>query len=183
MSNSTALPGTAGHHAVHFYSDESRLCLSVADFLADGLAASQPVVVIATAEHRKLIVAQLALRRFDVEALQKSGDLVMLDARKTLSRFFADGRLDAGRFRSVVGEAIDKVCAGRPAGCVVRAYGEMVDVLWRDGKCQEAIELEIMWNDLARTHAFSLLCGYAMGSFYKETGRDEVCALHTHIHQ
>jgi hypothetical protein len=39
-----------------------------------------------------------------------------------------------------------------------------------------------MWNDLAKTHTFSLLCGYCVGNFYKEAGRQDVCDQHTHVH-
>ena len=104
---------------------------------------------------------------------------MLLDARTTLNRFFFRGKLDAFAFRETVSQAIALVCGGR-TDCTIRAYGEMVDVLWREGKCEEAIELEILWNDLAKRYAFSLLCGYAMGSFYKETDRRaDICAPHT----
>ena len=34
------------------------------------------------------------------------------------------------------------------------------------------------------THVFSLLCGYAIGNFYKQTQQyEEVCNLHTHVHE
>ena len=58
----------------------------------------------------------------------------------------------------------------------------MVDVLWRRGESDAAIRLEVLWNDLAATHTFSLLCGYAIGNFYKETSKlEEVCHQHTHV--
>ena len=44
-----------------------------------------------------------------------------------------------------------------------------------------AIKLEMLWNLLANTHDFSLLCGYAMGQFYKDATIDEVCRHHTHV--
>jgi len=43
------------------------------------------------------------------------------------------------------------------------------------------IRLEMLWNQLAMTHDFSLLCGYAMGNFYKHAGMREVCAMHSHV--
>jgi signal transduction histidine kinase len=65
----------------------------------------------------------------------------------------------------------------------IRAYGEMVDVLWRDGNSNAAIRLEELWNDLATKHSFALLCAYAMGNFYHETNGafEQVCQLHTHV--
>ena len=44
-----------------------------------------------------------------------------------------------------------------------------------------AIKLEMLWNHLANTHDFSLLCGYAMGNFYKDATIDDVCRHHTHV--
>jgi hypothetical protein len=61
----------------------------------------------------------------------------------------------------------------------IRAYGEMVDVLWKAGQTDAAITLEMLWNSLASKHPFSLLCGYAMGQFYKQPDLYErVCAEH-----
>jgi hypothetical protein len=47
----------------------------------------------------------------------------------------------------------------------------MVDLLWRGGQAEAAIRLEVLWNELASTRTFSLLCGYAIGNFYKQTRR------------
>ena len=48
---------------------------------------------------------------------------------------------------------------------------------WRE---YAAIRLEMLWNELANTHSFSLLCGYSMGHFYKDTGQHDICRQHTH---
>jgi hypothetical protein len=175
------VPGNPGHHAVQFYSDDARLCMSVADFLADGIAASQPTIIVATPDHRERIVGELSARRFDVTKLVQSGTVQVLDAEDTLDKFMVGGKPDPAAFKEVVGAAIDRVCWFSGEG-VVRAYGEMVDVLWRRGQCEAAIQLELLWNDLAKQYSFSLLCGYAMGGFMKKTGRAQVCAVHTHVH-
>jgi anti-sigma regulatory factor (Ser/Thr protein kinase) len=57
----------------------------------------------------------------------------------------------------VVGSLVDAAGAG---GRHVRAYGEMVALLWEQGDPGAAIELEGLWNDLAETRVFSLMCGY-----------------------
>ena len=59
------------------------------------------------------------------------------------------------------------------------AWRESVEVM---GETDAAIRLEVLWNELASTHTFSLLCGYAIGNFYKEASRlEEVCRQHTHV--
>lgn len=121
------------------------------------------------------------MRRFDLTKLTQAGTLLMLDAQETLDKFMVDGQPDPAAFKEVVGAAIDRVCwfSGES---VVRAYGEMVDVLWRRDECEAALRLELLWNDLAKQYSFSLLCGYALGPFMKKAGRAEVCAVHTHVH-
>lgn len=69
----------------------------------------------------------------------------------------------------------------QPQDCTIRAYGEMVNVLWQDGQEAAAIRLEMLWNDLARTRAFKLLCGYSMGNFFKAAAIDDIKAQHSHV--
>ena len=166
-------------HAVRFYEDSTSLCRIVSDFVAEGLALNQPALIIATPPHVACIVENLAAAKVDVEALKQSGDLLLLDARQTLATFMVDGEPDADFFQAAAGSALEQVVRGRAR--TVRAYGEMVDVLWKDGMSAAAIKLEMLWNRLANTHEFSLLCGYAMGNFYKDATVDDVCRHHTHI--
>ena len=83
----------------------------------------------------------------------------------------AGDRPDPLMFKSNVGDLIERLCLGR-VPCPIRVYGEMVDLLWQEGNSDGAIRLEILWNQLASAYEFSLLCGYAMGHFYKETTRN-----------
>jgi hypothetical protein len=88
---------------------------------------------------------------------------------------------DAALFAENMGRLIDQAVNGR-TGIVLRAYGEMVDVLWKQGRTESAIKLEILWNKLALKYNFALLCGYSMGSFYKQSKQlDRVIAQHTHV--
>ena len=107
-------------------------------------------------------------------------DLIVRDARETLALFMVDGMPNAEKFESAMLPVIDKACRDRQ-NCVIRAYGEMVDVLWKDGMEAAAVRLEILWNQLANTRKFSLLCGYSMGSFYKDAAFDAICHQHTHV--
>jgi signal transduction histidine kinase len=73
---------------------------------------------------------------------------------------------------------------GSRADAGVRAYGEMVDLLWRKGNARAAIRLEELWNDAGQEHAFTLLCAYVMESFHREADREaflEVCNNHSHV--
>ena len=171
----------AKQHAVQFYGNEQSLFVTVAGFLSEGLVAGQPAIIIATEPHRLAIVDHLAARLIDVEQAQRIGDLVLLDAEESLATFMVGDTPDRNSFESHVGGVIERVLAGR-SQTVIRAYGEMVDLLWKDGRPEAAIRLEVLWNSLAIKYGFALLCGYSMGNFYKQAEQfREVCALHTHV--
>jgi len=167
-------------HGVRFYEDEPSLYRIVADFIGQGLVAGQPAVVIATPVHREEISRRLHALSFDVSRLQANGELVLLDAEETLSTFMKDRVPDPAAFRQSVGGALDSAAGGRPQA-TVRAYGEMVDCLWKNDATDAAIRLELLWNQLATTRAFSLLCGYSMGNFYKHGAYEHICGQHTHV--
>jgi DcmR-like sensory protein len=165
---------------VRFYKDADSLCRIVGGFLAEGVRSAQPAIVIATPLHRAGITDCLAGQSIDVAALERAGELLMLDADEMLARFMVDGMPDPALFRDAIVPAIQKA-GGSRTGRVVRAYGEMVDVLWKAGQTVAATRLEMLWNDLAGSQSFSLLCGYAMGSFYKDAAVEEVCSHHSHV--
>lgn len=175
-----SLSAPAHHHAVRFYENDKSLAHIVAQFLSDGLAAGSPAIIVATPAQRGAFVRELAARSLDIVQLQRSDDLILLDAQDTLATFMTNGRPVAEAFTKSMCEVIRKACRGR-AHCTVRIYGQMVDLLWKAGEREAAIRLEMLWNQLANTEAFSLLCGYAMGHFYKDAHIDEICRHHTHV--
>jgi hypothetical protein len=168
------------YHAVRFYENEKSLAQIVAEFLIDGLGEGKPGIVVATPTQRAAIVRELIARSVDVVGLQRSDDLVLLDAQDTLSTFMVDGKPDARAFKKSMIGVIKRACRER-LNCTVRIYGQMVDVLWKNGQHEAAIRLEVLWNHLANSEAFSLLCGYAIGHFYKDANFDHICGQHTHV--
>jgi hypothetical protein len=177
-----------GHfHAVRFYQDDQSLCRIVASFLDEGIKDSQLGVIVATPQHAACIREELRSKHPDAERLEASGELLFLDADETLAKFMVPGTAgskhdmpDVVRFTDTLTGVLDHTRRGRTGG-IVRVYGEMVNLLWERGNADGAIRLERLWNQLATTRAFSLLCGYAMGHFYKDAGFDHVCGEHTHL--
>jgi len=173
-------------HSVKFYKDDASLGRTVAEFLAPGLLKHEPAIVIATPEHRATIARELAARGVDVDARQREGDLQSLDADEVLACFMVGNEPDPVKFHETVGALIARACKDR-LPCPLRAYGEMVDLLWKRANADGAIQLEVLWNHVATQAMFSLLCGYAVGNFYKEfeTGPNfqTVCDHHNQILQ
>jgi hypothetical protein len=92
----------------------------------------------------------------------------------------ADGTVHARLFNHVVGATFTEVARIHPKR-TIRAYGEMVNVLWKDGLTAAAIRLETLWNELAKSHDFKLLCSYSMGNFYKDASVGEITRQHSHL--
>src|SRR5665213_361065 len=125
---------TGGHfHAVAFYDNEAALCRIVAGFLREGLALGQPGLVIGTSEHNNGILAELRAREVDVAGLQKSHDLVLVDAAETMATFMVDGTPNGHRFNETAARIFARIRRGR-TDMTIRAYGEMVDLLWKAGR-------------------------------------------------
>jgi signal transduction histidine kinase len=176
------------NHIVQFYEREDHLYDGVARFLANGLAAGEPCLIIATEEHARAIAARMALNGFDPDVAGVDGTFTVLDARQTLGRFMDGEMPDRERFGEAVGGVIDRIVAGaaarRASTSRIRAFGEMVDLLCGDGNIEGAVQLEELWNELASVYSFSLLCAYRMESFEGEAGAErfrEICDQHRHV--
>ncbi len=156
-------------HVVQFYTEDAALLVAISRFIGTALGAGDAAVVIATRAHRDGLFLQLKERGFDVSGAVRQGRLIAVDAAETLSRFMRDGWPDPARFASVVGGFFDQIRAvtgtERPR---VAAFGEMVALLWAEGKSEAAIRLEELWNDLARTHSFALHCAYPITNFNRD---------------
>jgi hypothetical protein len=172
----------AADHAVQIYDDLDELSDSVARFLDAGFRAGEPAVVIATGEHWQAFAATLGSRGWDPHELRARGLLTCYDAERMLEALMDAEAPASDRFERVVGGAVDEIAARFPDK-TIRAFGDMVDVLWRSGRERAAVALEELWNGLARTRRFALLCGYRLDVFDIDV---QISALpriiHTHTH-
>ena len=65
----------------------------------------------------------------------------------------------------------------------VRAFGEMVALLWSRGEVAATVQLEHLWNRLCQQEGFSLFCAYPTVGFTQEMSKSvgEICAAHSQI--
>ena len=164
-------------HFVELYDDVSVLARSVRTFVSTGFENGEAAIVIATEEHLEAFAEELG-RAADLEAARARGLYYSASAEETLARFMADGRPDRERFEEAVGSLLDRASAG---GRRVRVFGEMVAVLWAEGNVAAALELEELWNGLARSRPFRLFCAYSTAAFPDGTHLADVVAQHSHV--
>jgi len=168
-------------HVVQFYDDEDMFINMLGSFVTGGFRNGDSVVVIATAEHRKAIHEGIESQGFNPVDLVLKGQYVVLDAKDTLSKFFTHGYVDEFLFRQTIGQVLRKVKRHHRPN--IRAFGEMVALLWQEGYEQAAIDLEECWNRLMKDHNFCLLCAYPKNLFKEnaDTSIQHICNTHAQL--
>lgn len=170
-------------HVVQFYEKDDFLLEGVTRFVAAAISDGDCAIVIATPAHRAELEARLLRRGLDLNAARRRSSLIAIDAAETLAKFMVGSHPDRAKFDQVVGRLLERSIQGPPLRRV-RAFGEMVALLWDAGNPQGAIELEVLWNELAQRQTFSLLCGYPMHAFAgveHSAGFADVNAAHDHV--
>ena len=167
-------------HVVQFYDGDEVLLSSLARFVSDGLIAGESAIVIATADHIKALDDRLNRTGVNIEINRLLDHYITVVAEEALSKFMEHRWIDGYLFHELVTGLLDRARAtGRP----VRAFGEMVAVLWSRGQIGPTIQLERLWNRLCREYSFSLFCAYSRGAFTEEMRESltEICAAHSRI--
>jgi hypothetical protein len=176
-------PHSGGHFVQLYDADESGLAENVGHYLWEGLKRSEGVLLVATPQHQALFSRCLDRLGADLATLLDTRQLVCWDAQQTLTRFMVDGQPDWRLFEKAICAAVRQV---RPANGAegLRAYGEMVGLLWRTRQFAAAIRLEQLWNKLLEQSSFSLYCAYAVDLFgeeYELANLENVLCTHTHL--
>ena len=167
-----------GEHVVQFYEHDSEVVGTVAPYLVSALRGTGVAVVIAVEVRRRAFESALEGAGLDLAELARQGRYIALDAAHTLSQFLEDGRVDRERFDAVVGVTVRRAAG---AGWPLHVYGEMVGILWEAGEVPTAIELELLWNDLAQETTFSLLCAY-QGEYVSGSDHSDALGGFCHLH-
>ncbi len=180
LASATSWRDAGDHeHFVQFYEQDSGLLQSVSEYIQHGLQSGAGAIVIATAAHLEGL--ERALRAggvVDIAAATARRQLVLLEASAILARIMDHGSPQWGRFLEVVGTVIADL---RRRHSRVVAFGEMVAVLWREGRQESALQLEQLWNELGQREPFALYCAYPLprdGDAVDHAALERVCSQH-----
>jgi PAS domain S-box-containing protein len=168
-------------HFVQFYHHDEFLVSAVGRFVLEGLVSEGSAIVIATPSHLEAIAGHLRGAGVALDGIVENGRYIPLDAAETLQKLMVNGELNAELFERHIGSLVSRLTA---AGRRLNAFGEMVALLWAEGKTDAAIRLEELWNELGERHAFNLFCAYPMKGFAtNEAGRPflHVCKAHSRV--
>jgi phosphatidylglycerophosphatase A len=169
-------------HSVQLFDSSKSMAESVASFLLAGFRRGEPLLVVATPEHRERITQKLEEAGVNVHQATMASRLVMLDAAQTVAKFMRQDLPNRIAFDEIVGTLVAQL-ANQGRLCI---YGEMVDVLAARGLYKAAYQLEVFWSALAAREPFTLFCGYSSAHFGDPKTAAmlaKICETHHRVHR
>jgi len=159
------LAGASPHdHIVQLYQDHDFLNSAVCRYIAAGLANGDRIVLFPTLTHWNAFRHRLETEGVNVEASRERGQLTVVDANELLPRFMRDAMPDPDAFHAVIGDVFRQASAGGSYQ-KLRAWGELVDVLWERGDVAGSMNLEDLFDRLNKKIGIAMFCSYLMDNF------------------
>lgn len=167
-------------HLVQIYEDDGPFLDTLEGFVAGGILAGETVIVIATPAHLSALNIRLMNRGADIASAMASDRYLALDAEATLAKFMNNGWPDDELFNSFVNGILRQA---KIEGRRVRAFGEMVAILWAQGNSGATVRLEHLWHRLCQEQSFVLFCAYPRCGFTRDAtdSIQDICDTHSRI--
>lgn len=168
-------------HCVQIYEDDLAFLDALEGFVAGGIRQGDGIILIGTPVHLSALRSRLIRNGFDVDAAIARDQYVALDAREILQKFMVNGWPDQVLLEKTLDEVMSKV---RTHHRKVRAFGEMVALMWAEGQHAATIHLENMWTRMCKREAFSVFCAYPNAVFTHDARESiaQVCASHSKVY-
>ena len=172
-------------HVVEFYGDDVSFLIGFTCFVEAALEAGNAVIVIATESHRQAFLERLRAHGVDVAAAIEQRRYIPLDVAETFSTFMVTDVPDPVRFQKSAGDLFAAAQGATGEHRCVAACGEGTSTLWAEGKGDAAIQLEHLWDEMAREYDVDILCGYVLSGFQREQEGhiyERICAEHSTVY-
>ncbi len=165
-------------NALQIYQTDRTFISTLAAFVQDGINSGDYTLVIATRQHISAIGKTLGEKV--IEQAIKAGSYRPLDAKIALSNFLQASWPDAEKFHSYIsGFFVEAKKQNRK----VRAFGEMVALLWAQGNSGATVQLEHLWNEFCSNMAPALFCVYPTSGLTDsaQSSLEQICRAHARI--
>ena len=167
-------------HIVYPYTDKNLVGQAVCLYASAGLRNGEAVILIVRQANYETITSRLWREGFDLQTLQRTGQLTLRLAEDVLPTFMVDGMPDRTKFHAIVADLLSRArISNTQSAPRVRAFGEMVCILWRTN-LPAAARLEQLWSEAIETFSLSLLCTYELGGTAPPSLAEELAACHSH---
>ena len=168
-------------HVVQIYGDDRVFLDGLEGFVGNGLRQGESVVVIATAMHLHGLEKRMRNNGIDIERVRAENRYVARLAEDVLASFMDKDWPDENRFVEAVSGLMQ--LARGPSGRKMRAFGEMVAILWSRGNHAATVHLELLWTRLCAAEKFPVFCAYPRDTFSKNATESivEICRIHSRV--
>ena len=158
---------------------------SLSRFVGTALEAGDSSFALATQVHLDELAERLKALGVDVDMAVKKGRYLTFEARQLMAQLTVEGKLNKTSFDEFVrGVVLPLKAAAEGKPKRVAACGEIVALLWEEGRAEVAIELEHLWNELAKQGSFSFRCVYPIASFSDPSQSElfmKLCSHHASV--
>lgn len=167
-------------HIVQIYEDDKVFMDLLEGYVASGFKAGDSVIILATAEHLKVLNQRLKSQGFDLFSLTLQDQYIPLNAEETLSQFMINEWPDENLFFHLL---TNLLLRARKKNRQVRAFGELVALLWAKGYSGATVHLEHLWHRYCASEEFRLFCAYPKSGFTQDANAsiNNICGCHSKI--
>ena len=168
-------------HVVQIYGDDRVFLDGLEGFVGNGLRSGEAAIVIATATHLHGLEKRMRQNGVDVGKARAENRYVPRLAEDVLSEFMVKDWPDEALFIQSM-EGLIRSARGE-GNRRVRAFGEMVAILWARGNHAATIHLELLWTKVLSTEKFPLFCAYPRDTFSRNATESivEICRIHSRV--
>jgi hypothetical protein len=165
-------------HVVQIYDNDGFFLDALAGYVGGGINSGDCCIVIATKAHLEALHDRLRRHVVRVDTLISDKRYIPLEADDILSRFIVNGWPDETLFMKTISGLIKKADRKKRR---IRAFGEMVAILWAQGNKEATIELERLWNKFCEKEELCLFCAYPKNGFTDNVNISltHVCGVHS----
>lgn len=167
-------------HVVQIYENDKVFLDSLEGFIGSGLIAGDSIIIIATPEHLIAIKDRLRKQGFDMDGLSSRDQFIGIEVNDAITNFMINKWPDENLFFEFISTLLKRA---QKNGRKIRAFGEIVAVLWQQGFNGATVQLEHLWNRLHKNDGFTLFCAYPKIGFTEDinTSIEIICSAHNKI--
>jgi DNA-binding NarL/FixJ family response regulator len=169
-------------HGLLFCSSDAVLVAAFSRFIAGALDRGSAVIVLVTDTHDRSLQRTLHASQVDIAHAIRQQRYVSVSITELLAKVMVNGRPDPTQFLNAAEDLLTEVVRRAGADTEIAACGECSPTVWADGNVEAAIQLEQLWDDIAKSRQMDILCAYPLAA------RDEsvaavrrLCAEHTAV--
>lgn len=168
-------------HLVQVYENEKIFLDTLEGFAGTGLIHDESVIIIARKKTIEALNNRLITQHFDITELERSNKYLTFDAEEVLNQFMDGNWPNENKFHVLFHDILAK--ARGEENRKVRAFGDMVAVLWERKLAVATMYLEGLWEQLREIENFTLFCAYPKSCFSNENlhGIESICRSHSKV--